>query len=104
MENQIFLNRLVGRYLNNQASIEELEVFIHLLREGNLDEVINNQTGQSLNEWDGHVLFDKPEQVEQKKSKTPLHVLVWYFVRFKVLMLLKNISKWLLKIFRRPEK
>ncbi|GLU56032.1 hypothetical protein [Dyadobacter frigoris] len=41
MEEQIFLDRLVTRYLNNNATTAELNVFLHLLKQGKLDETIN---------------------------------------------------------------
>lgn len=41
MEEQIFLDRLVSRYLSNDATMAELEVFLHLLKEGKLDETLS---------------------------------------------------------------
>ncbi|MEO6687018.1 MAG: hypothetical protein ABIN24_13690 [Dyadobacter sp.] len=41
MEEQMFLDRLVSRYLSNNATMAELEVFLHLLQEGKLDETLS---------------------------------------------------------------
>jgi hypothetical protein len=41
MEEQTFLDRLVSRYLSNEATLMELEVFLLLLKEGKLDETLN---------------------------------------------------------------
>ena len=41
MEEQTFLDRLVSRYLSNEATLMELEVFLLLLKEGKLDKTLN---------------------------------------------------------------
>lgn len=41
MEEQPLLDKLVMRYLANLATVEELQVFVHLLNQGKLDETLN---------------------------------------------------------------
>lgn len=41
MEEQIFLDKLVSRYLSNDATMAELEVFFRLLKEGKLNETMS---------------------------------------------------------------
>ncbi|MCF0055447.1 hypothetical protein [Dyadobacter sp. CY356] len=41
MEDQTFLDELVSRYLSNDATLAELEVFLFLLKEGKLDETLS---------------------------------------------------------------
>lgn len=41
MEEQIFLDRLVRRFLNSDATMAELKVFLFLLEEGKLNETLN---------------------------------------------------------------
>lgn len=41
MEEQIFLDNLVRRYLSNNATMAELEVFLHLLKQGKLNETMS---------------------------------------------------------------
>ena len=41
MDEQIFLDRLVRRYLNSDATMAELKVFLLLLEEGKLDETLS---------------------------------------------------------------
>ncbi|WP_221392452.1 FecR family protein [Dyadobacter sp. NIV53] len=41
MKNEEHLKKLVKRYLNNQATADELEVFVHLHKLGALDQILN---------------------------------------------------------------
>jgi hypothetical protein len=41
MEEQLLLDKLAMRYLTNQATAEELQVFVYLFKLGKLDETLN---------------------------------------------------------------
>ena len=57
MNESKFLETLVERYLNNQATDKELEVFMDLLRQGRLDDLIRERMDRE-EEQDNH---EKPE-------------------------------------------
>lgn len=46
MDNHLFLKTLVERYLTNQATEQELEVFLELLKQGKLDDLIQTYLDQ----------------------------------------------------------
>jgi hypothetical protein len=46
MDNHLFLKTLVERYLTNQATDQELEVFLELLKQGKLDDLIQTYLDQ----------------------------------------------------------
>jgi hypothetical protein len=46
MDNQLFLKTLLERYLANQATDQELEVFLELLKQGKLDDVLQTYLDQ----------------------------------------------------------
>lgn len=53
MKEKEFQERLVRRYINNQASEEELEVYFHLLRQGKLDDLMEKYMKERENAADG---------------------------------------------------
>lgn len=81
MNESKFLETLVERYLNNQATDKELEVFMDLLRQGRLDDLIRERMDRE--EEQGN-----PENPECSTVRSFQFQLQWLQIAASVILIL----------------
>lgn len=82
MNESKFLETLVQRYLNNQATDKELEVFMDLLRQGKLDDLLREHMDKEEQEQ------DTPENLDCSTSRSFHSQLQWLQIAASVVLIL----------------
>lgn len=81
MNESKFLETLVERYLNNQATDRELEVFMDLLRQGRLDDLIRERMDREEEQ-------NNPENPECSTVRSFHSQLQWLQIAASVVLIL----------------
>lgn len=81
MNESKFLETLVERYLNNQATDRELEVFMDLLRQGRLDDLIRERMDREEEQ-------NNPEKPECSTVRSFHSQLQWLQIAASVVLIL----------------